>query len=674
MKDMSEEIERKEEASKHYTSDEIKVLKGLEPVRERPGMYIGSTGIDGLHHLVYEVVDNSIDEAMAGYCDTIVIKLEKGDDGEEYCSVLDNGRGIPVDFHPTEKKSTLEVVLTQLHAGGKFDDNAYKVSGGLHGVGVSCVNALSDTLEVIVYRAPKVYRQVYHKGIPEKDVEIIGDTDKTGTYVRFTPDFSIMERNSFNYDTLLNRFRELSYLNKGIKIEFEDDRGDLVRKDTLHAEGGLSSFVKYLNEYKTTLFDPISFEGVRKIEQNKDVSVEVALQYNDKYDEKIYTFVNNINTREGGTHLVGFRTALSRCLNNQLKKSAKYLKKYSESLEASDISEGLTAIVSVKLPEPQFEGQTKMKLGNSSVRGVVDSLVYENLTNYFDEFPDAIDKLLDKVTNAALGRVAARKARENIRKKNEGGGLPGKLADCSEKDPAKCEVFIVEGDSAGGTAKQGRDSRFQAILPLWGKMLNVEKAQEVKVLNNDKLHPVIQTIGAGITRYNESQADHDAKEAAGEEMTFDLSKVRYHKVIIMADADVDGSHIRTLLLTFFFRYMKPLIEAGYVYFAMPPLYKITIGKKVFYAYMEEEKKKIIDEYAQGDEGKVIAQRYKGLGEMEKEELWETTMNPETRMIGQVTLSDAEEADRVFSMLMGEDVEPRREFIEQNATYVSMLDV
>ena len=671
---MSEENEKKEEASKHYTSDEIKVLKGLEPVRERPGMYIGSTGIDGLHHLVYEVVDNSIDEAMAGYCDTIIVKLEKGENGEEYCSVLDNGRGIPVDFHPTEKKSTLEVVLTQLHAGGKFDDNAYKVSGGLHGVGVSCVNALSDTLEVIVYRAPKVYRQVYHKGIPEKDVEVIGETDKTGTLVKFTPDFSIMEKNSFNYDTLLNRFRELSYLNKGIKIEFEDDRGDLVRKDVLHAEGGLSSFVKYLNEYKTTLFEPISFEGVRTIEQKKEVSVEVALQYNDKYDEKIYTFVNNINTREGGTHLVGFRTALSRCLNNQLKKNQKYLKKYSESLEASDISEGLTAIVSVKIPEPQFEGQTKMKLGNSSVRGVVDSLVYENLTNYFDEFPDAIDKLLDKVTNAALGRVAARKARENIRKKNEGGGLPGKLADCSEKDPAKCEVFIVEGDSAGGTAKQGRDSRFQAILPLWGKMLNVEKAQEVKVLNNDKLHPVIQTIGAGITRYNESKADHDAKEAAGEEMTFDLSKVRYHKVIIMADADVDGSHIRTLLLTFFFRYMKPLIEAGYVYFAMPPLYKITIGKKVFYAYMEEEKKKIIDEYAQGDEGKVIAQRYKGLGEMEKEELWETTMNPETRMIGQVTLSDAEEADRVFSMLMGEDVEPRREFIEQNATYVSMLDI
>ncbi len=671
---MNEEEERKEEASRHYTGGEIKVLKGLEPVRERPGMYIGSTGIDGLHHLVYEVVDNSIDEAMAGYCDRIIVTLENGEYGE-ICSVLDNGRGIPVDVHATEKKSSLEVVLTQLHAGGKFDENAYKVSGGLHGVGVSCVNALSDWMEVTVYRAPKVYRQVYHKGIPEKPVECIGECSNTGTLVRFSPDFSIMERNSFNYDTLLTRFRELSYLNKGISIDVEDKRGELVRKDHLHAEGGLSSFVKYLNEYKTTLFEPISFEGKRIIEKpRKEVSVEVSIQYNDKYDEKIYTFVNNINTREGGTHLVGFRTALSRCLNNQLKKSVKYMKKYSESLEASDISEGLTAIISVKLPEPQFEGQTKMKLGNSAVRGIVDSLVYENLTNYFDEYPEDLDKLLDKVTNAAIGRIAARKARENIRKKTEGGGLPGKLADCSEKDPAKCEVFIVEGDSAGGTAKQGRDSRFQAILPLWGKMLNVEKAQEAKVLNNEKLHPVIQTIGAGITRYNEDKATQDEKAASGEESTFDLSKVRYHKVIIMADADVDGSHIRTLLLTFFFRYMKPLIEAGYVYFAMPPLYKITIGKKVFYAYQEEEKTEIINQYAQGDEGKVLAQRYKGLGEMEKEELWETTMNPETRMIGQVHLSDAEEADRVFSMLMGEDVEPRREYIEQNAKYVSMLDV
>lgn len=664
---------RKELASKQYTGEEIKVLKGLEPVRERPGMYIGSTGIDGLHHLVYEVVDNSIDEAMAGYCDHIKVTLENGEFGE-VCSVDDNGRGIPVDMHATEKKSTLEVVLTQLHAGGKFDDNAYKVSGGLHGVGVSCVNALSDWMEVTVRRPPYKYRQVYHKGIPEKDVEKIGEADTTGTTVRFTPDFSIMEKNSFSYETLLSRFRELSYLNKGITIELVDKRGEEEKKEILHAEGGLSSFVKYLNEYKTTLFDPISFEGRKMIEkENKEVSVEVAIQYNDKYDEKIYTFVNNINTREGGTHLVGFRTALSRCLNNQLRKSQKYMKKYSEALEATDIAEGLTAIISVKIPEPQFEGQTKMKLGNSAVRGIVDSLVYENLTNYFDEYPENIDKLLDKVTSAAIGRIAARKARENIRKKNDVGGLPGKLADCSEKDPAKCEVFIVEGDSAGGTAKQGRDSRFQAILPLWGKMLNVEKAQEAKVLNNEKLHPVIQTIGAGITRYNETTNDALDEDNKAEK-TFDLSKVRYHKVIIMADADVDGSHIRTLLLTFFFRYMKPLIEAGYVYFAMPPLYKLTIGKKVFYAYQEEEKRKIIDEYANGDESKVAAQRYKGLGEMEKEELWETTMNPETRIIGQVHLSDAEEADRVFSMLMGEDVEPRREFIEKNANYVSMLDI
>ena len=663
---------KKELASKQYTGDEIKVLKGLEPVRERPGMYIGSTGIEGLHHLVYEVVDNSIDEAMAGYCDRIVVTLENSPIGE-ICSVEDNGRGIPVDIHATEGKSSLEVVLTQLHAGGKFDENAYKVSGGLHGVGVSCVNALSDWMEVTVRRPPNMYRQVYHRGIPEKPVEIIGSADTTGTTVRFTPDFSIMEKNNFSYDTLLARFRELSYLNKGITIELVDKRGEEEKKEVLHAEGGLSSFVKYLNEYKNTLFDPISFEGNRVIEkENKEVSVEVALQYNDKYDEKIYTFVNNINTREGGTHLVGFRAALSRCINNQLKKSQKYMKKYPDTLEASDIAEGLTAIISVKIPEPQFEGQTKMKLGNSAVRGIVDSLVYEKLTNYFDEFPENIDKLLDKVTSAAIGRIAARKARENIRKKNDVGGLPGKLADCSEKDPAKCEVFIVEGDSAGGTAKQGRDSRFQAILPLWGKMLNVEKAQEAKVLNNDKLHPVIQTIGAGITRYNEGMSDEN--DDSKEEKTFDLSKVRYHKVIIMADADVDGSHIRTLLLTFFFRYMKPLIEAGYVYFAMPPLYKLTIGKKVFYAYQEEEKRKIIDEYANGDESKVLAQRYKGLGEMEKEELWETTMNPETRIIGQVHLSDAEEADRVFSMLMGEDVEPRREFIEKNANYVSVLDI
>ena len=665
------ELEAEIKASEDYNSSGITVLKGLEAVRLRPGMYIGSTGIDGLHHLVYEVVDNSIDEAMAGFCNEIKVFLDNGTDGE-ICTVEDNGRGIPVDIHPEEGKSSLEVVLTQLHAGGKFDHNAYKVSGGLHGVGVSCVNALSSWMEVTVHRAPHVYRQIYHQGIPEKPVEIIGDTDRTGTIVRFTPDFEIMERNSFSYETLSARFKELSYLNKGITISITDNRGEEPKSERFHAEGGLSSFVRYLNEYKTTLFDPISFEC-----QKDDVSVEVSLQYNDKYDEKIFTFVNNINTREGGTHLSGFRAALSRCLNNQLKKSVKYMKKYPDSLESSDISEGLTAVISVKIPNPQFEGQTKMKLGNSNVKGIVDSLVYENLTNYFDEFPDSIDKLLDKVTNAALGRVAARKARENIRKKSEGGGLPGKLADCTERDPEKCEVFIVEGDSAGGSAKQGRDRQFQAILPLWGKMLNVEKSQEAKVLNNDKLQPVIQTIGAGITRYNDMGSDHEDEEddSSNKEKTFDLSKVRYHKVIIMADADVDGSHIRTLLLTFFFRYMRPLIEAGYVYFAMPPLYKITIGKKVFYAYDEIDKKKILAEYAQGmDENKIPIQRYKGLGEMNPEQLWETTMNPETRMISKICLADAEEADRVFSMLMGEEVEPRRAFIEQNATFVRTLDI
>lgn len=671
---VSDELKAEIEASEKYDSKGITVLKGLEAVRLRPGMYIGSTGIDGLHHLVYEVVDNSIDEAMAGYCDTIKVSLENGPMGE-ICSVEDNGRGIPVDIHPEEGKSALEVVLTQLHAGGKFDHNAYKVSGGLHGVGVSCVNALSEWMEVTVHRAPHVYRQVYRKGVPQADVAVIGDTDRTGTIVRFTPDFDVMERNSFNYETLVARFRELSFLNKGIKISISDNRGEVEKKEDFHAEGGLSSFVKYLNQYKTVLFEPISFENTKD-----DISVEIALQYNDKYDEKVLTFVNNINTREGGTHYSGFKTALSRCLNNQLKKSVKFMKKYPDSLESTDIAEGLTSIVSVKIPNPQFEGQTKMKLGNSNVKGIVDSLVYENLTNYFDEFPEAIDKLLDKVTSAALGRVAARKARENIRKKSEGGGLPGKLADCSKKNPAECEVFIVEGDSAGGSAKSGRDREFQAILPLWGKMLNVEKAQEAKVLNNDKLEPVIQTIGAGITRYNQggsdTESDEDDKGSAGEK-TFDLEKVRYHKIIIMADADVDGSHIRTLLLTFFYRYMRPIIEAGYVYFAMPPLYKFA-GPRItepIYAYTEDERADKFQEAVAltGDPAKVSVQRYKGLGEMNPDQLWETTMNPQTRMLGQVHLSDAEEADRVFSMLMGEEVEPRREFIENNAQFAENLD-
>ena len=654
--------------SKAYDHSNIQVLKGLEAVRRRPGMYIGSTGIEGLHHLVYEVVDNSIDEAMAGYCNSITIYLEDTDSGE-MCTVEDNGRGIPVDIHPTEGKSTLEVVLTQLHAGGKFDKGAYKVSGGLHGVGVSCVNALSQTMKVVVHRSPDVYEQIYHCGIPEKPVERVGSTDRFGTVVSFIPDFSIMEHNSFDYAVLSNRFKELAFLNKGIKITITDLRHGETKTQTFHSEGGLSEFVQYLNEYKHTLFNPISFEGMKD-----GVSVEVSLQYNDKYDEKVLSFVNNINTREGGTHLTGFKTAMLRVVNAQLLKNPKMLKKYTDRLEAGDVAEGLTAIVSVKVPEPQFEGQTKMKLGNSNVLGIVSSLVYENLNNHFDEFPSDIEALLDKAISAALGRIAARKAREQIRKKSEGGGLPGKLADCSEKDPALCEVFIVEGDSAGGSAKTGRDRRTQAILPLWGKMLNVEKAPEFRVLGNDKLSPVISTIGAGITRYN-----NDSQEAQESEAMFDLLKVRYHRIIIMADADVDGSHIRTLLLTFFYRYMRPIIEAGYVYFAMPPLYKISYKKsgkdKEFYAYDDDEKKRILAEIAPGiDESKINVQRYKGLGEMNPEELWETTMNPETRLISKVYLKDAEDADRVFSLLMGEEVEPRREFIDKNARYVANLDV
>ncbi|MCH3917652.1 MAG: DNA topoisomerase (ATP-hydrolyzing) subunit B [Spirochaetia bacterium] len=653
-----------------YGAGNIQVLKGLEAVRKRPGMYIGSTGIDGLHHLVYEVVDNSIDEAMAGFCTDIKVFFDIDDLGREVCTVEDNGRGIPVEMHPTEKKSTLEVVLTQLHAGGKFDKNAYKVSGGLHGVGVSCVNALSDWMEVRVYRAPDIFRQVYHKGIPEAPVSKFGHTDRTGTIVSFTPDFTIMERNSFDYEILSNRFKELAFLNKGISIEVYDRRDkEKQKEERYHAEGGLSQFVSYLNEYKHILHEkPIDFEG-----EKDNIRVEVAMQYNDKYDQKILTFVNNINTREGGTHLSGFKSGLSRTINNQLQKNTKLLKKFDDKLDPADIAEGLTAIVSVKMPEPQFEGQTKMKLGNSSVQGFVQSLVYEKLGNYLDEYPAISETILNKIISAAQGRIAARKAREQIRKKNDTGGLPGKLANCSEKDPAKCEVFIVEGDSAGGSAKQGRDRTIQAILPLWGKMLNVEKAPEFKVIGNDKLQPVIQTIGAGITRYNNSIEDESPDEDP--DSTFDIDKVRYHKVIIMADADVDGSHIRTLLLTFFFRYMRPLIEAGYVYFAMPPLYKITINKKIFYAYDEKERVRILEENNISDTSKGVAiQRYKGLGEMNPDQLWETTMNPATRKISQIHLSDAEEADRVFSMLMGEDVTPRREFIEANATYVANLDV
>lgn len=675
-----EELKEELKASNNYNSSDITVLKGLEAVRERPGMYIGSTGIDGLHHLVYEVIDNSIDEAMAGYCNNIQVYFEDSEKGE-ICTVEDNGRGIPVDMHEEEGKSALEVVLTQLHAGGKFDHNSYKVSGGLHGVGVSCVNALSSWMEVIVHRAPHIYRQVYEKGIPVTGVEVIGDTERTGTIVSFTPDFSVMDENSFNYDTLVTRFRELSFLNKGITISVLDTRGGEEKKETFHAEGGLSAYVEYLNNYKTTITRPISLEGEGntggKSGNGDPVSVEVAIQYNDKFDEKVVTFVNNINTREGGMHLSGFKSAISRCFNNQLKNSQKYMKVYADSLDYSDIAEGMAAVISIKIPNPQFEGQTKMKLGNTAVKGIVDSLVYEKLNEYFDEFPDVLDVLLGKATQAALGRVAARKARENIRKKSEGGGLPGKLADCSVHDPALRELFIVEGDSAGGSAKSGRDRNFQAILSLWGKMLNVEKAQEAKVLNNEKLLPVIQSIGTGITRYNGGGSEGDDENGKKDEGLFKLENARYHKIIIMADADVDGSHIRTLLLTFFYRYMRPIIEAGYVYFAMPPLYKFSGPRitKPIYAYTEDERAERLEEAVSftGDVNKVSVQRYKGLGEMNPDQLWETTMNPETRMLGKVHLSDAEEADRVFSMLMGEEVEPRREFIEQNATYAQNID-
>lgn len=634
--------------ARSYTANNIQVLKGLEAVRKRPGMYIGSTGLDGLHHLVYEVVDNSIDEAMAGYCDRISVTIEK----DNIIRVEDNGRGIPVEMHPVEKISSLEVVLTQLHAGGKFDNDTYKVSGGLHGVGVSVVNALSEWLEVTVHRDPSIHYQRYRRGIPEKPVEVIGDTDITGTVVRFKADTSILESDQYSYGVLTERFRELAFLNKGIVISIADERGETLRQQTFHFEGGIKSFIQHLNASKRAVHEePIYFDG-----QKDDVKVEVALQYNDRYDEVLFTFVNNINTREGGTHLAGFRSGLTRVMNEQLKKS-KLVKKFDDSLTGDDLKEGLTAVISVKIPDPQFEGQTKMKLGNPRVQGIVNSMVYEKFNDYFDEYPAVIEAVLEKAILAAKARFAARDARMRIRKSSEGAGLPGKLADCSEKDPAKCEIFIVEGDSAGGSAKQGRDRATQAILPLWGKMLNVEKAREEKVLGNDKLQPVIASLGAGLGAH------------------FDAEKVRYHKVIIMADADVDGSHIRTLLLTFFFRYMRPLIEAGYVYFAMPPLYKITVGKKAFYAYDEEARKRILEENSKdGDISKIPIQRYKGLGEMNPDQLWETTMNPDSRSLTQVTLEDAIEADEIFAMLMGEEVEPRKNFIEQNAMYVSNLDV
>ncbi len=634
-----------------YSAGNIQVLKGLEAVRKRPGMYIGSTGPMGLHHLVYEVVDNSIDEAMAGFCTTITIVLEKGD----ICRVEDDGRGIPVDMHPTEHVSALELVLTRLHAGGKFDKGSYKVSGGLHGVGVSCVNALSTWMEATVERDGKKYWQKYEVGQPITPVETVGDSNRHGTTIRWKADPEIFtETVVYDYDVLSIRFRELAFLNSGISIIFRDERGDVPKENVFKFEGGIRHFVSYLNEGKSVIpAEPLYISG-----ENSDVITELSLQYNDGYNENISSYVNDINTHEGGMHLEGFKSALSYVLNKFLEQFPKVQRRLpkDEHLLGDDVRAGLTAVLSIKVPEPQFEGQTKTKLGNYEVKGIVDALVKEKLTVFFEQNPQIIEQILDKAVGEASARIAARKAKEATRRKSglDSFGLPGKLSDCSSKDPAECEVYIVEGDSAGGSAKKGRDSRTQAILPLWGKMLNVEKSRIDKVITNEKLQPVIASLGTGIG------AD------------FDINKLRYHKIIIMADADVDGSHIRTLLLTFFFRYMPKVIEDGYVYLAMPPLFKISYNKKDWYVYDDAEKDEVIKSIGVPTE-KLSVQRYKGLGEMDGTQLWETTMDPARRKMMRVTIPDAIAADRIFSTCMGEEVEPRRKFIEENAVYAN-LDV
>ena len=636
----------------NYDESQIQVLEGLEAVRKRPGMYIGSTSVKGLNHLVYEIVDNAIDEALAGFCKNIEIRLNK----DKSVTVKDDGRGIPVGKHPKMGISTLEVVYTILHAGGKFGGGGYKVSGGLHGVGASVVNALSENLSVRVYdiRTGKEYTQTYHRGIPESPVREVGPTDKNGTEVTFLADSTIFETLDYEYETLLRRMREQAFLNAGIKIIFIDDRGDEPVVNELHYEGGIKSFVEYINTNRKA-------EGLHSIiymEQTNEVNeAEVALQYTDSYSELILSFANNINTGEGGTHEAGFKQALTNVINEYARKY-KILKEGDSNLSGEDVREGLTAVISVKLEEPQFEGQTKTKLGNSEMRGVVSNLITNKLSTFFAENPGVAKVILEKAMTAQRAREAAKKARDLTRRKSslESMSLPGKLADCSERDPELAEIYIVEGDSAGGSAKDGRERRFQAILPLWGKMLNVEKARIDKVYGNDKLTPVITALGTGIG------------------MDFDITRLRYGKVIIMADADVDGAHIRTLLLTFFYRYMKPLVEQGHVYLAQPPLFKLSRGKQVRYAYSDEQREKYSAELSGETGAKVDIQRYKGLGEMDPEQLWETTMDPRTRTIVKVTLEDAIEADRTFTVLMGDKVEPRREFIEQNAKYVVNLDV
>ncbi len=631
-----------------YTAEAIHVLRGLEAVRKRPAMYIGDVGVRGLHHLVYEVVDNSIDEALAGYCKNIEVSINK--DGS--ISVLDDGRGIPVDIHPEEKKSALEVVMTVLHAGGKFDKRVYKVSGGLHGVGVSVVNALSEWLIAEVYRDGKIYRQKYERGVPVTPVEVVGTTDKRGTKITFLPDKLIFKNIKFEFERLAERMRELAFLNPDVTITLEDKRTG--RKEIYHYEGGIVEFIKYINATKKPLHkDVIYITG-----EKEGVYVDVGIQYTDEYTDTILSYVNDINTIEGGTHVSGFKSALTRTLNTYAQKNN--LLKSKIELTGDDFREGLTAIISVKVPEPQFEGQTKTKLGNSEVKSIVESIVADGLMEYLETNPSTAKKILEKCIRAAEAREAARRARELVRRKNalDSGGLPGKLADCSINDPELTEIFIVEGDSAGGSAKQARDRQFQAILPIKGKILNVEKARLHKILENQEIRAIVQALGTGI----------------GEE-DFDPSKIRYGKIILMCDADVDGSHIRTLLLTFFYRYMKELIEAGRVYIAQPPLYKIKKGKLEFYAYSDEERDEIIERLKQEKEqGEITITRFKGLGEMNPEQLWETTMNPEKRTLLQVTIENAAEADRIFSILMGSDVEPRKEFIEKNAKFVRNLDI
>jgi len=634
-----------------YTAESIKTLKGLDAVRKRPAMYIGSTGSPGLHHLVYEVVDNSIDEALAGYCNRIEVTIH----ADNSISVLDNGRGIPVDYHAEEKMSALQLVLTTLHAGGKFDNSSYKVSGGLHGVGVSCVNALSSWMKVEVYRENMVYFMEFHRGIPLEEIKVIGTTDRKGTKVTFKPDDEIFETTEYSYDILSKRLRELAFLNKGICIVLNDERPE-GKKNEFCYPGGLASFITYLDENKTTLHpDPICF-----FQSRDGVEIEIAMQYNDSYTENIFSFANNINTIDGGTHLSGFKKGLTRAINTYVTNN-NLLKNNKVELKGEDLREGLTAVISVKLSNPQFEGQTKGKLGNSDIMGIVEASVGEMLGTFLEENPQIARKVVDKCVNAAIAREAARKARQLARRKTimDGGGLPGKLADCQERDPSKCEIFIVEGDSAGGSAKMGRDRSFQAILPLKGKILNVEKARLDKVISHDEIQIIVQALGTGFG----SSEDEDG---------FNLSKLRYNKIIIMTDADVDGSHIRTLLLTFLFRHMPGLIENGNVYIAQPPLYKIKSGKDEIYAYNDEEKERILDEWK--EKKNIVIQRYKGLGEMNPEQLADTTMNPETRKLLQVKLEDVIEADRIFTMLMGEEVEPRRRFIEENASKVKNLDI